>query len=59
MTKFAYNNIKNTSTGYILFELNYGYHFKILLEENVNPYLKSHFTYKLAKKLRNLIKICC
>lgn len=26
ITKFANNNTKNTSTGYTLFELNYGYH---------------------------------
>ena len=26
MAKFAYNNVKNTNTGYTLFELNYGYY---------------------------------
>ena len=36
MAKFAYNNVKNASTGYTLFELNYGYHPRILYKENLD-----------------------
>lgn len=32
----AYNNIKNISTDYNLFELNYNYYLQILLNKNTN-----------------------
>ena len=38
MAKFAYNNVKNASTGHTLFELNYGYLSCISLKEDTNPY---------------------
>ncbi len=59
MAEFAYNNGKNTSTSYTLFELNYGYHPKVLFEDETNSHLKSCLANKLAKKLRELIEICC
>ena len=37
MAKFAYNNAKNASTGYRLFELNCGYHPCVFFEKNTNP----------------------
>ena len=37
MAEFAYNNTKNTKTGYTPFELNFGYYFCIFFEENNNP----------------------
>ena len=33
MTKFAYNNVKNASIGYTIFEFNYGYHFCIFFQK--------------------------
>ena len=59
MAKFIYNNAKNTSMGYILFKLNYGYHPKMLFEDETNSCSKSYSANKLVIKLRNLIKIYC
>ncbi len=36
MAKFAYNYVKNASTGYTLFELNSGYHPRASYEKDVN-----------------------
>ena len=33
IVKFAYNNVKNMSTGHTLFKLNYGYNFRIFYKE--------------------------
>ena len=59
MAEFAYNNVKNVSTSHILFELNFGYHLRVFFEEDIDFYLKSRSANKLAKELRELIKICC
>ena len=59
MTKFAYNNAKNTSTAYTLFKLNYGYYLKMLFEDEANSHSRFYFINKLAKKLRKLIEIYC
>ena len=59
MAKFAYNNIKNISIGHTLFELNCNYHVKVSFKEDIDPRLKSRSTNKLAKELRELIKVCC
>ena len=37
MAEFAFNNAKNASTSHMLFELNYGYHFRISFKEDINP----------------------
>ena len=37
IAEFAYNNAKNASTGHMPFELNYGYHPRMLYEEDVDP----------------------
>ena len=36
MAKFINNNIKNTSSGHILFKLNYSYHFLISYKKDIN-----------------------
>ncbi len=59
MAKFAYNNAKNASTGQTLFKLYCGYHPKVFFEKDVDPYLRFCFANKLAKKLRELMEICC
>ena len=41
MTEFAYNNAKNASSDYTLFELNYGYHSRMFYKKDVKPYSKS------------------
>lgn len=57
MIKFAYNNTKNISTGYLFFKLNYNYYLYMSYEDEVNSYLRFYSINKLAKKLRNLILI--
>ena len=59
MAEFAYNNTKNTSTGHTLFELNCGYYSKVFFKEDIDSCLKSRSANELAKKLRELIEICC
>ncbi len=59
MAEFAYNNAKNTSTGHILFELNYDYHPRVSFEEDVDPYLRSRSANELAEELRELMEVCC
>ena len=38
MAEFTYNNSKNASTSYMLFELNCSYHPRMLYKEEVNLY---------------------
>lgn len=40
MAEFAYNNTKNASMGYTLFELNYDSYFKISYHEDIDPQFK-------------------
>ena len=58
MAEFAYNNIKNTSTGYTHFNFNCRYHPRISYEENLDPRSKSRTAEELSSKLRELIIIC-
>ena len=58
MTEFAYNNTKNASNGYTFFELNCGYHLRILYKEKVKPRSKSKLMDKLLAELRELIIVC-
>ena len=37
MAEFAYNNVKNASTGHTPFELKCGYHPRMLYKEDVDP----------------------
>ena len=59
MAEFAYNNVKNASTGYTSFELNCGYHPRVFFEKDVDPHSKSCSANELAKKLRELMEIYC
>ena len=55
MTEFAYNNVKNTSTAYTLFKLNYEFHLRVSKEEDVNPRSKSKTANHLALELYTLM----
>ena len=50
--------MKNTNTSHTPFELDYGYNFRVLFKEDVDPCSRSYFIDKLAKKLRKLIEVC-
>ena len=58
ITKFAYNNAKNASTGFTPFELNCQYHPWISYEEDLDPRSKSRTVEKLSFELRELMTIC-
>ena len=58
MAEFAYNNAINASIGYTPFELNCGYHPRILYKEKVNSRSKSNSVDKLLVELRELIIVC-
>ena len=58
MAKFAYNNVKNISSGHTPFKLNYEYYLWISYKYNVDLYSKSKSIDKLLIKLRELIIIC-
>ena len=58
MTKFAYNNVKNTSIGHMRFELSYGYHFCILFEEDINSRSQLKSAKNLLVELQNLMTVC-
>ncbi len=57
MAEFAYNNMKNASTGHTPFELNCGYHPQTSYEEDVDPYSQSKSANELAIELRELIAV--
>ncbi len=59
MAEFAYNNAKNTSTGHISFEQNCSYYPRVFFEEDVDSRSRSRSANKLAKKLRELMEVCC
>ncbi len=59
MAEFAYNNAKNANTGHTPFELNCGYHRRVLFEEDIDICLRSRSTIKLVKELRELIEVYC
>ena len=58
MVEFAYNNAKNTSTGYTFFELNCGFYSRIFYEEDVDLCSKLKTEHHLAIKLQTLISVC-
>ena len=58
MAKFAYNNVKNSNTGYTPFKLNCGYHSCVFFEENTNPCFQSKSADELSVKLRDLMTVC-
>ena len=58
MAKFFYNNGKNSSTDYMLFELNCGYHPRVSFKKNTNPYFQLKLVNKLSAELQDLITVC-
>ena len=58
MAEFAYNNAKNVSTGHTLFELNCGYHPRMLYKDDVDPRSKSKSADELSAELRELMIVC-
>lgn len=57
MAKFAPNNIKNASTGLMVFKLNCGYYSLILYKNDVNPCFMLKSADKLLAKLKKQIII--
>lgn len=57
MAEFAYNNMKNVSISYILFELNYDYHPYISYKKNIDLCSKFKLTDDLANNLRQFMII--
>ena len=58
MAKFAYNNAKNTSTSHMPFELNCGYHPRMLYKEKVDSRFKFKLVDELLAELRELMIVC-
>ena len=58
MAKFAYNNAKNASTGYILFKFYCGYYPQVSFKEDLDPCSKSKTAEKLSSELQNLMAVC-
>ena len=58
MAKFAYNNAKNASTGFTLFELNCRYHPRVSYKKDLNPRSQSKIAEKLSSELQNLMAAC-
>ena len=58
IAEFAYNNTKNASTGYILFELNCKYHPHVFYEEDLDPCSKSRTVEELFFELQELMIVC-
>ncbi len=58
MAEFAYNNVKNTSTGHTPFKLNYDYHPHAFYEKDVDLCSPSKLANKRATELKQLIIIC-
>ncbi len=59
MAEFAYNNIKNASTGHTPFKLNCGYHPRVFFKVDVDPRSKSCSINKLVEELKELMEVCC
>ena len=58
MAEFAYNNVKNASTGHTPFKLNCTFYPQVFFEDDIDPCFRSCSDNKLAKELRELIDIC-
>ena len=58
MAEFAYNNVKNASTGHKPFELNCGYHPQMSYEEDVDPRFQYKSADELLAELSELMIIC-
>ena len=51
ISKFAYNNTKNTNTGHISFKLNCGYHLCVFFKKETNLCSQSKIADKLLVEL--------
>ena len=58
MAMFAYNNVKNASTGYMPFKLNCGFYFWLFYEEDIDSCHKSKSADKLLAELQKLMIVC-
>ena len=58
MAEFAYNNAKNTSMGYIPYELNCGFYPRVSYKKDVNPCSRSNTIGQLGTELQTLIFLC-
>ena len=58
MTKFAYNNAKNSSTAHIPFELNCGYYPCIFFQKDINFRFRLKSADELSAELRDLMTVC-
>ena len=58
MAEFAYNNAKNASIGYTPFELNCGYHPRVLYKEDFDLRLQSRTSEERSSKLWELMTVC-
>lgn len=58
MVEFTYNNVKNASTRYTPFELNYGYYSRVSYKKDINPCSMSKSANKLANELKKLMATC-
>lgn len=58
IAKFAYNNTKNTNTGYISFKFNYNYYLYISYKIDINFYSKQKPENELAVEFEYLIAVC-
>ena len=57
MAEFAYNNLKNASTGYTFFKLNYRYYLLVFYKEDLNICSKLKTAEKLSFELQNLMAV--
>ena len=56
--EFVYNNLRNASMGHMPFQLNCGYHPRMLYKEEVNPRSQSKSADKLSEELKELMIMC-
>ena len=57
MAEFAYNNTKNASTGYMFFELNWGYHPRVLYKKDFDPRSQSKTIQELSSELQKVMTV--
>ncbi len=57
IAEFAYNNAKNTSIGYMSFNLDFGFYTRASHKENVDPCSYSKSTNELANELKKLMTV--
>ena len=58
IAEFAYNNAKNTTTGYTLFELNCGYYSCVSYQKSLDPRSYFQTAEELSSELQTLMATC-